>query len=135
MRWFQHLEAATHQLQSPRDVVPLLSPRSEATALKENLRQMELSQQAESARADSAEKAMKGEMEQRQKLEKAVLDEQSKLQLAEAQIQDLQKKFSLESLQAKAMLEEQEKRNQAHLQSHFGKALVVTCHSKLLYFE
>ena len=25
MRWFQHLEAATHQLQSPRDVVPLLS--------------------------------------------------------------------------------------------------------------
>eukprot|EP00434_Breviolum_minutum_P007823 symbB.v1.2.006901.t1/scaffold418.1/size208590/5 len=45
----------------------------------------------------------------------AVLDEQSKLQHAEAQIQELQKKLSLESLQAKAILEEQEKRKQAIL--------------------
>ena len=108
MRWFQHLEAATHQSRSARDVlreVPLLSPRSEAagtpTTLKELLKEMELSQQAESARADTAEKALKEQKVQRQKLEKAILEEQEKQKQAEMTIKELEKRLAKESLVAK----------------------------------
>ena len=115
-RWFHHLEAAVRTpALSVREVLKdmALSPRSEDTATPSEIREMEISKQAECARADAAEQALKNQGEAQATLQKAIQEEQLKLEKAEAEIQDLQSKLALESLQAKAMMDEQGKQKQA----------------------
>jgi len=118
-RWFHHLEAAVRTpALSVREMLKdmSLSPRSEDTATPSEVREMEISKQAECARADAAEQALKNQGEAQEALQKAIQEEQLKLEKAEAQIQDLQSKLALESLQAKAMMDEQGKQKQAMLE-------------------
>jgi len=112
-RWFHHLEAAVRTpALSVREMLKdmALSPRSEDTATPSE------GKQAECARADAAEQALKNQGEEQETLQKAIQEEQLKLEKAEAEIQDLQSKLALESLQAKAMMDEQGKQKQAMLE-------------------
>eukprot|EP00434_Breviolum_minutum_P021542 symbB.v1.2.019013.t1/scaffold1538.1/size112827/2 len=63
-RWFHHLEAAVRTpALSVREMLKdmALSPRSEDTATPSEIREMEISKQAECARADAAEQALKNQ--------------------------------------------------------------------------